>query len=103
MASRDKLLAMLPEHLLLLGIELLAWRRAQCVAAALVILAFFLKAAVVPLHAWAPDAYEDASVPVMAFMAVLVKAAVLLAAARQFGNATLAQRSGVPSVQAWSV
>ena len=58
-------------------------------AVVLVILAFFLKAAVVPFHAWAPDAYEAASVPVTAFMAVIVKAAVLLAAVRLFGNALL--------------
>jgi NADH-quinone oxidoreductase subunit N len=47
----------------------------------------FLKAAVVPFHAWAPDAYEAASVPVTSYMAVIVKAAVLLAAVRLFGNA----------------
>src|SRR4030095_13612729 len=49
---------------------------------ALVIVALFLKAAVVPFHAWAPDAYEGASVPVTAYMATIVKAAVLLAAVR---------------------
>ena len=54
------------------------------------ILAFFLKAAIVPFHAWAPDAYEGASVPVTAYMAVLVKAGVLLAVVRLFGNAKLA-------------
>ena len=43
-------------------------------AVVLVILAFFLKAAIVPFHAWAPDAYEGASVPVTAYMAVVVKA-----------------------------
>lgn len=59
-------------------------------AAVLVLLAVFLKGAVVPFHAWAPDAYEGASVPVTAYMAVIVKAAVLLAAVRLFGNATLA-------------
>ena len=58
-------------------------------AAVLVILAFFLKAAIVPFHAWAPDAYEGASVPVTAYMAVVVKAGVLLAAARVFGPAQL--------------
>ncbi len=50
----------------------------------LVIVAFFLKAAIVPFHAWAPDAYEAASVPVTAFMATVVKAGVLLAAVRLF-------------------
>jgi NADH-quinone oxidoreductase subunit N len=59
-------------------------------AVVLVILAFFLKAAIVPFHAWAPDAYEGASVPVTAYMAVVVKAGVLLAAVRLFGPAKLA-------------
>ncbi|MGA2710664.1 MAG: NADH-quinone oxidoreductase subunit N [Steroidobacteraceae bacterium] len=55
--------------------------------AALIVAALFLKAAVVPLHAWAPDAYEAASVPVTAYMAVIVKAGVLLAALQLFGSA----------------
>jgi NADH-quinone oxidoreductase subunit N len=59
-------------------------------AVVLVILAFFLKAAIVPFHAWAPDAYEGASVPVTAYMAVIVKAGVLLAAVRLFAMSTLA-------------
>jgi len=59
-------------------------------AVVLVILAFFLKAAIVPFHAWAPDAYEGASVPVTAYMAVVVKAGVLLAVVRVFGPARLA-------------
>jgi NADH-quinone oxidoreductase subunit N len=58
-------------------------------AVVLVLLAFFLKAAIVPFHAWAPDAYEAASVPVTAYMAVVVKAGVLLAAVRVFGQASL--------------
>lgn len=58
-------------------------------AVVLVLIAFFLKAAVVPFHAWAPDAYEGASVPVTAYMAVIVKAAILLAALRLVGTATL--------------
>jgi len=58
--------------------------------AALLVAALFLKAAVVPLHAWAPDAYEAASVPVTAYMATIVKAAVLLAALRIFGYAPVA-------------
>ena len=57
------------------------------VAVVLVLVAFFLKAAIVPFHAWAPDAYEGAAVPVTAYMATIVKAAVLLAAVRLFGNA----------------
>jgi NADH-quinone oxidoreductase subunit N len=55
-------------------------------AVALVVVAFFLKAAIVPFHAWAPDAYEGASVPVTAYMATIVKAGVLLAAARLFST-----------------
>jgi len=58
-------------------------------AVVLVIVAFFLKAAVVPFHAWAPDAYEAASVPVTAYMATIIKAAVLLAVVRLFGMAPL--------------
>jgi len=55
-------------------------------AVVMVIAALFVKAAVVPFHGWAPDAYEAASVPVTAYMATLVKAGVLLAALRLFGE-----------------
>ncbi len=58
-------------------------------AVLLVLLALFMKAAVVPFHTWAPDAYEAASIPVTAYMAVLVKAAVLLAAVRLFAGAVV--------------
>ena len=57
------------------------------VAVVLILVAFFLKAAIVPFHAWAPDAYEAASVPVTAYMATIIKAGVLLAAVRLFGTA----------------
>jgi NADH-quinone oxidoreductase subunit N len=53
---------------------------------ALVVATLFLKAAVVPMHAWAPDAYEGASAPVTAYMATIIKAGVLLAALRVFGS-----------------
>ena len=56
-------------------------------AVVLVVVAFFLKAAIVPFHAWAPDAYEGASIPVTAFMATIIKAGVVLAALRLFGTA----------------
>ena len=56
------------------------------IAVVLVIVAFFLKAAIVPFHAWAPDAYEAAAVPVTAYMAAIIKAGVLLAAVRLFGT-----------------
>ncbi len=58
----------------------------------LILLAFFLKAAVVPFHTWAPDAYEAASVPVTGYMATVIKAAVLLAAVRLFGFDSLSGR-----------
>lgn len=53
----------------------------------LVLLAFFLKGALVPFHTWAPDAYEGASVAITGYMAAIVKAGVLLAALRLFGSA----------------
>ena len=55
----------------------------------LVVIGFFLKAAIVPFHTWAPDAYEAAAVPVTAYMATVIKAGVLLAAVRLFGTAQL--------------
>ncbi|WP_411280994.1 NADH-quinone oxidoreductase subunit N [Gemmatimonas sp.] len=58
-------------------------------AVVLVLLAMFLKAAVVPFHAWAPDTYEGASIPVTAYMATLTKGAVLLAAVRLFSGANV--------------
>ncbi len=57
------------------------------------LLALFLKAAVVPFHMWAPDTYEGASIPVTAYMATLTKGAVLLAAVQLFGNASLTDPS----------
>jgi NADH-quinone oxidoreductase subunit N len=63
-------------------------------AVVMVMSAFFLKAAIVPFHGWAPDAYEAASVPSTAYMAVLVKAGVLVAAARVFGTAHVAEPLG---------
>lgn len=55
-------------------------------AVALIVIAFFLKGAVVPFHAWAPDAYEGASVPVTAYMATIVKAGVMFAIVRIFAD-----------------
>ncbi len=61
---------------------------AMAIAAVVMILvSFFLKAAIVPFHAWAPDAYEGASVPVTAYMATIVKAGALLAVLRLIGDA----------------
>jgi NADH-quinone oxidoreductase subunit N len=61
-------------------------------AVVLILLAFFLKAAIVPFHTWAPDAYEAATVPVTGFMSTVVKAGVLLAAVRLFGFNSLSGR-----------
>ena len=54
-----------------------AW---SSMAVVLVFVALFLKAAIVPFHAWAPDTYEGASVPVTAYMSTLMKGAVLIVA-----------------------
>jgi NADH-quinone oxidoreductase subunit N len=60
-------------------------------AVVMVVSAFFVKAAIVPFHGWAPDAYEAASIPSTAYMAVIVKAGALIAAARVFGTAHVAE------------
>jgi NADH-quinone oxidoreductase subunit N len=72
-------------------------------AVVLVLLALYIKAAVVPFHAWAPDTYEGASVPVTSYMATLSKAAILVVALRLFGNAVpsgpmVAIMAGLPLV-----
>jgi NADH-quinone oxidoreductase subunit N len=51
-------------------------------AGLLVLSGLFLKAAVFPFHAWAPDAYAGARLPVTALLASAVKAAVVLAIVR---------------------
>jgi len=58
-------------------------------AVTLVLLSFFVKAAIVPFHTWAPDAYEGASIPVTAYMATIIKAGALLAALRLFGTTSV--------------
>jgi NADH-quinone oxidoreductase subunit N len=63
--------------------QALASSNAQAQAAGLLVASgLFLKAAVFPFHAWAPDAYAAARLPVTALMASLVKAAVVLALVR---------------------
>ncbi|HEX7373441.1 MAG TPA: NADH-quinone oxidoreductase subunit N [Steroidobacteraceae bacterium] len=59
--------------------------------AVLVVVALMLKAAIVPFHAWAPDAYEGASVPVTAYMATVIKAGALFAALRLFAASPVTQ------------
>ncbi len=58
-------------------------------AVLLALVALFLKGGVVPFHAWAPDTYEGASVPVTAYLSTLAKAAVLVVALRLLGDVTL--------------
>lgn len=63
---------------------------AQLQAAALLMLCgLFLKAAVFPFHAWAPDAYASTRIEVMAILASVVKAGVVLALVRIFGGEAL--------------
>lgn len=54
---------------------------------ALVTLGLAFKAALVPFHAWAPDVYSGAPMPVTAFMAVGTKAAAFAAFIRVFMEA----------------
>lgn len=46
---------------------------------AMIIVGFGFKVALVPFHAWAPDAYDGAPTPVTSFMATGIKAAAFLA------------------------
>ncbi|MCE3284324.1 MAG: dehydrogenase subunit [Steroidobacteraceae bacterium] len=76
---------------------------AQGQAALLLVLAgLFLKAAVFPFHAWAPDAYAAARLPVTAWMASVVKAAVVLAIVRIVGPSALGS-AAVPVITALAI
>ncbi len=69
----------------------LANGRPQDLAAILLVMSgLFLKAAVFPFHAWAPDAYASARIHVTALLASVVKGAVILALARVFAATSLA-------------
>jgi NADH-quinone oxidoreductase subunit N len=69
----------------------LASGRAQDMAAIMLVMSgLFLKAAVFPFHAWAPDAYASARIHVTALLASVVKGAVVLALARVFAATSLA-------------
>ena len=58
-------------------------------ASILILCGFFLKAAVFPFHGWAPDAYGGVRLQVTTLLASIVKAAVVLALVRVFGEAPL--------------
>jgi len=49
--------------------------------------ALLFKAAAVPFHMWAPDAYDGANISAAAFMTYFVKAAIFIAAYRIFSTA----------------
>lgn len=67
----------------------------QHAAALLVLSGLFLKAAVFPFHAWAPDAYASARLPVTAYLASLLKVAAVLALARILGDGPLPAGTGL--------
>jgi NADH-quinone oxidoreductase subunit N len=58
-------------------------------AGVLIASGFFLKAAVFPFHGWAPDAYASARLPVMGFLASVVKGTVVLALVRILSSVVL--------------
>jgi NADH-quinone oxidoreductase subunit N len=58
--------------------------RLVLIALMLIIGAFAFKVSAVPFHMWTPDAYEGATTPVTAFMAVCVKASVFIVMVRLF-------------------
>jgi NADH-quinone oxidoreductase subunit N len=58
-------------------------------AGMLVLSGLFLKAAVFPFHGWAPDAYSSARIHVTAFLASVVKGAVILTLVRVFASVPL--------------
>jgi NADH-quinone oxidoreductase subunit N len=71
-------------------VQLGAGGSAQGVAATVLIVSGFLfKAAVFPFHAWAPDAYSSVRVHVTAFLATLVKGAVILGLVRILSTRSL--------------
>ena len=71
-------------------VQLAVGGSAQGIAATVLIVSGFLfKAAVFPFHAWAPDAYSSVRVHVTAFLAALVKGAVILGLVRVLSTASL--------------
>ncbi len=62
----------------------LPWSASGSAGAALVTIGVGFKAALVPFHAWAPDVYDGAPIPSVAFMAVIAKVGAFLALVRIF-------------------
>ena len=60
----------------------------------LVVSGLFMKAAVFPFHAWAPDAYASTRLQVTAMLASVLKAAVVLALVRILGPVVLDSATG---------
>ncbi len=60
-------------------VPMMAW-----LGVGLIMIAFLFKAAIVPFHWWAPDAYEGAPTTITAFMSTAPKAAALAAFIRVF-------------------
>jgi NADH-quinone oxidoreductase subunit N len=58
-------------------------------AAIMIICGLFLKASVFPFHGWAPDAYGSARLQVTAFLASVIKAAVILGLVRVLSSLPL--------------
>ena len=52
-----------------------AGNRVMMAGVAFILIGFSFKVALVPFHAWTPDAYQGASAPITGFMAAAVKAA----------------------------
>jgi NADH-quinone oxidoreductase subunit N len=70
----------------------------------LILVGLLFKVSAVPFHMWAPDAYEGAPTPAMAFMSVAVKSAAFAMMLRvlvlSFGGAFASWASGWPPVLA---
>lgn len=62
----------------------LPWSASASAGAALVTIGVGFKAALVPFHAWAPDVYDGAPIPAVAFMTVVAKIGAFLALVRIF-------------------
>ncbi|HXF83500.1 MAG TPA: NADH-quinone oxidoreductase subunit N [bacterium] len=69
--------------------------------AALLLIGLAFKAAIVPFHAWAPDVYEGAPLPVTAYMAVIAKIGAFAALLRLFPGALAALAGQWREILVW--